>query len=149
MSDEPNLYKENYDLRKQVDSLQAKLDTREHHVFLLAEAITEAAHDAGIIADPKADLSGPQLMLVIADMAECIKSQRTATKVKIWTAITDGGDGEHHSHTYKSKQEMIDDLELTDVNDYGNGDGYGMDNYGYMVQFEWTIFDTDGYEVIE
>lgn len=70
-------------------------------------------------------------------------------KIKIWTAITDGGDGEHHSHTYKSKQELIDDLIDGDLDsDYGDG-GYGFDEYGYVVYFNSEIFDTEGYEVVE
>lgn len=68
-------------------------------------------------------------------------------KIRIWTAITDGGDGEHHSHTYKSKQAMIDDLGLTDV-DVGTC-GMAFDKYDYPVQFSVDIFDTEGYEVVE
>jgi hypothetical protein len=68
-------------------------------------------------------------------------------KIKIWTAITDGGDGEHHSHTYKSKQEMIDDLELTEVD--GDDSGTAFDDCDYLVGFSSSIFDTEGYEVVE
>jgi hypothetical protein len=68
-------------------------------------------------------------------------------KIYVWEAITDGGDGEHHAHQYKSKQEMIDDLSLTDVDD---GDyGTALDEYYYVVSFNKTIFDTDGFEVVE
>lgn len=68
-------------------------------------------------------------------------------KIIIWHAITDSGDGEHHSHQYKSKQEMVDDLNLHDVEegDYGTA----FDEYSYLVEFEKEIFDTDGYEVVE
>jgi hypothetical protein len=68
-------------------------------------------------------------------------------KIKIWRAITDGGDGEHHSHDYKSKQEMIDDLGLTDVSDGEWGSAF--DEYDYNVDFKVVIFDTEGYEVVE
>ncbi len=68
-------------------------------------------------------------------------------KIVVWKAITDGGDGEHHSHSYKSKQEMIDDLGLTDVDE---GDwGTAFDEYDYPVEWAREVFDTDGYEVVE
>ena len=70
-------------------------------------------------------------------------------KIRIWTAITDGGDGEHHSHTYKSKQELVSDLIEGELEaDYGDS-GYGFDEYGYCVNFDSEIFDIEGYEVIE
>lgn len=68
-------------------------------------------------------------------------------KIKIWSAITDGGDGEHHTHNYKSKQEMIDDLGLTDIT--GDDWGYAFGEYDYPVKFGIKIFDTTGYEVVE
>lgn len=68
-------------------------------------------------------------------------------KIKIWIAVTDGGDGEHHSHSYKSKQEMIDDLGLTEVSE-GNW-GSALDECGYNVDFHMDVFNTDGYEVVE
>lgn len=68
-------------------------------------------------------------------------------KIKIWTAITDGGDGEHHSRDYKTKQEMIDDLGLTDVDEGNRGNAF--DEYDYNVDFKCRIFDTTGYEIVE
>lgn len=71
-------------------------------------------------------------------------------KIRIWTAITDGGDGEHHSHMYKSKQEMIDDLQLVIEDEYRDGhEGTAFDDYDYFVQWSSGIFDTEGYEVVE
>lgn len=68
-------------------------------------------------------------------------------KIKIWTAITDGGDGEHHSHDYKTKQEMVDDLHLTHV-DEGEWGG-AFDKYNYHVDFSTRILDITGYEIPE
>lgn len=68
-------------------------------------------------------------------------------KIRIWTAITDGGDGEHHSNTYKSKQEMIDDLGLTEVDEGMYGTAF--DEYDYPVEWSADILDIDGYEVVE
>lgn len=68
-------------------------------------------------------------------------------KIIIWTAITDGGDGEHHSTQYKSKQEMVEDLNLTDVEDGDSGTAF--DEYDYPVSWSKEIFDTTGYEVVE
>ena len=69
-------------------------------------------------------------------------------KIRIWTALTDGGDGEHHSTNHKSKDAMIEDLQLKAIEQWGN-DGFAFDKWDYPVNFSVRIFDTDGYEVVE
>ncbi len=61
-------------------------------------------------------------------------------KIRIWTAVTDGGDGEYHSHQYVSEENLRSDLELDDDD---------MDQYGYHVDISSSIFDTTGYEIVE
>lgn len=70
-------------------------------------------------------------------------------KIRIWTAVTDGGDGEHHSHQYPSLEAMVEDLKLTDVQVYPSGDGRAFDEYDYNVDISTEIFDTTGYEIVE
>lgn len=69
-------------------------------------------------------------------------------KIKIWESIEDGGDGEHHSGQYPSKQAMIDDLGLIEVDDGENGLAW-QEGQSVPVVFSTYIFDTEGYEVIE
>lgn len=70
-------------------------------------------------------------------------------KIKMWKVVTDGGDGEHHSHNYPSLEAMVADLGLTDVQVYDNGDGGAFDQYDYHVDISTEIFDTTGYEIVE
>ena len=66
-------------------------------------------------------------------------------KIKIWNAVTDGGDGEHHAHQFPSFEALKAALNLENDADE-NG---GMDEYGYWVDISTSIFDTTGYEIVE
>jgi hypothetical protein len=68
-------------------------------------------------------------------------------KIRIWKAVTDNGDGSNSSHIFKSKQEMIEVLELFEVD--GNMQGSAIDSDDYTVEWASEIFDTKGFEVIE
>lgn len=51
-------------------ALQQRLDTAEHQREQLAQAIADATHKAGIVADGAA-LDGPTLLMVLNDFVEC------------------------------------------------------------------------------
>ncbi|WP_277963855.1 hypothetical protein [Pseudomonas sp. RIT-To-2] len=51
-------------------ALQQRLATAEHQREQLAQAIADATHKAGIVADGAA-LDGPTLLMVLSDLAEC------------------------------------------------------------------------------
>lgn len=68
-------------------------------------------------------------------------------KIKIWTAITDGGDGEHHFHINKSREGLLEEVDLTEENI--ESEGFGFDEYDYPVTFGFQILDIEGYEIVE
>ena len=61
-------------------------------------------------------------------------------KIKVWTRIDDGGDGEHHVSLFSSKSKATEGLELDSPDD-----DYGFDEYGDLVQISFTTIDTDEY----
>lgn len=69
-------------------------------------------------------------------------------KFRVWTAITDGGDGEHHSHQFPTKEAMLEELEfeIEDENEHG---GFGFDDCNYPVHFSCSVVDMSDYEVVE
>jgi len=69
-------------------------------------------------------------------------------KYVVWTAVTDSGDGDHHFHMYKTRDELVTDLSLK-IEYEGNNGGDGFDRYGLMVSFQREIFDMSGYEVVD
>ena len=61
-------------------------------------------------------------------------------KIKVWTRIDDGGDGEHHVYLFSSKAEAVEGLEM----DSPDAD-YGFDEYDDLVQISFTTIDTEEY----
>lgn len=60
-------------------------------------------------------------------------------RIKICYAITDQGDGDHAILFGRSKNEIVAELGI---------DSEGFDEYGYYVQFEEDVIDTDNFEVL-
>lgn len=68
-------------------------------------------------------------------------------KYRVWTLITDGGDGEHHSTQYPSKEKMLEDNPIEIDYEDDNG-GSGFDEYDYHCQWSVEIIDMSDYEVV-
>lgn len=64
-------------------------------------------------------------------------------KIKIWTFIIDGGDGEHHVHIYPTREAGISAENIID-----DGESVLFDEYDYPVEINCVTFDTENCEVI-
>lgn len=71
------LVDENNRLKVKQSQLEYRLNQAERERGLLALAITESAQKAGILVNGNIELSGPQLLFIANDMAECINALTT------------------------------------------------------------------------
>ena len=65
-------------------------------------------------------------------------------KIRIWKFITDGGDGEHHTSIYASREAGLKAENIEDT-----GDSVLFDEYNYPIEISSEVLDITDFEVVE